>query len=146
MDLDAFYVSCTLLKMPELVGKPVVIGGTSNRGVVISASYEARKYGVQSSMPSGYARRLCPDAIFLQGDFEMFTYYSNLVNEVIAEQAPVLERASIDEFYMDVSGMDRFYGCYQFTREMVDRVNTKPGTLNPEHANEEPQLLCLHRN
>jgi len=127
MDLDAFYVSCVLLKMPELVGKPVVIGGTSNRGVVLSASYEARKYGVQSAMPSGFARRLCPDAIFLQGDFEMFTYYSNLVNEVIAEQAPVLERASIDEFYMDVSGMDRFYGCYQFTREMVDRVSNETG-------------------
>ncbi|MEO9870386.1 MAG: DNA polymerase IV [Ekhidna sp.] len=127
MDLDAFYVSCTLLKMPELVGKPVIIGGTSNRGVVTSASYEARKYGVHSAMPTRYAKQLCPDAIILQGDFDMFTYYSNMVNEIIAEKAPILERASIDEFYMDVSGMDKFYGCHQFTSELIVRVQKESG-------------------
>ncbi|MFY0689166.1 MAG: DNA polymerase IV [Cyclobacteriaceae bacterium] len=127
MDLDAFYVSCTLLKMPELIGKPLIIGGLSNRGVVTSASYEARKYGVQSAMPTGYAKRLCPDAIVLQGDFDMFTDYSNIVNEIIQEQAPLLERASIDEFYMDMTGMDRFFGCYQFTVELMDRVKKETG-------------------
>lgn len=127
MDLDAFYVSCTLLKMPELIGKPVVIGGTSDRGVVVSASYEARKYGVHAPMPTRFAKQLCPDAIFLQGDFDMFTDYSNIVNEIIGEKAPVLERASIDEFYMDVSGMDRFFGCYQFTSEIIKRVKKETG-------------------
>lgn len=127
MDLDAFYVNCTLLKMPELIGKPVIIGGTSSRGVVTSASYEARKYGVHSAMPTRFAKQLCPDAIILQGDFDMFTDYSNMVNEIILEKAPVLERASIDEFYMDVSGMDRFHGCHQFTTELMNRVSHETG-------------------
>ncbi|MEP1097541.1 MAG: DNA polymerase IV [Cyclobacteriaceae bacterium] len=127
MDLDAFYVNCTLLKMPELVGKPVIIGGISNRGVVTCASYEARKYGVHSAMPTRFAKQLCPDAIILQGDFDMFTDYSNMVNEIVSEKAPVLERASIDEFYMDVSGMDRFYGCHQFTTELINRVSHETG-------------------
>ncbi len=127
LDLDAFYVNCTLLKMPELVGRPVIIGGTSNRGVVISSSYEARKYGVQTTMPTRFAKQLCPDAIVILGDFDMFTDYSNLVNEIIGEKAPVLERASIDEFYMDVSGMDRFFGCHQFTSELTQKVLKETG-------------------
>ena len=76
MDLDAFYVSCTLLKMPELKGKPLIIGGTSNRGVVTSASYEARRYGVKAAMPTRLALQRCPDAIILKGDFDLFTEYS----------------------------------------------------------------------
>lgn len=127
MDMDAFYVNCTLLKMPELAGKPLIIGGTSSRGVVTSASYEARRYGVHAAMPTRFAKQLCPDAIFLQGDFDLFTDYSNMINEIISEKAPVLERASIDEFYMDVSGMDRFFGCHQFTAEMVKRVANETG-------------------
>lgn len=129
MDMDAFFVNCTLLKMPELVGKPVIIGGISSRGVVTSASYEARKYGVHSAMPTRFAKQLCPDAIVLQGDFDLFTNYSNIINEIISEKAPVLERASIDEFYMDVSGMDRFFGCHQFTKEMVQRVAKETGLI-----------------
>lgn len=127
MDMDAFYVNCTLLKMPELKGKPVIIGGISNRGVVTSASYEARKYGVHSAMPTRFAKQLCPDAIILQGDFDLFTDYSNMINEIVAEKAPVLERASIDEFYMDVSGMDRFHSSHKFTEEMVKRVTSETG-------------------
>lgn len=127
MDMDAFYVSCTLLKMPELVGKPVIIGGTSNRGVVTSASYEARKYGVRSAMPTRLALQRCPDAIVIKGDFDLFTEYSNIVNEIITEHAPIHERASIDEFYMDMSGMDRFFGSLQFTKELVERVQKETG-------------------
>ncbi|MEM7108210.1 MAG: DNA polymerase IV [Bacteroidota bacterium] len=127
MDLDAFYVSCTLLKMPELVGKPLVIGGTSNRGVVTSASYEARKYGVQAAMPTRLALQRCPDAIVLKGDFDLFTQYSNIVNEIIAESVPLHERASIDEFYLDMTGMDKFFGSHQFTKELVHKVYQETG-------------------
>jgi len=127
MDLDAFYVSCTLLKMPELSGKPLIIGGTSNRGVVTSASYEARRYGVKAAMPTRLALQRCPDAIIIKGDFDLFTEYSNIVNEIIAEKAPVHERASIDEFYLDMSGMDRFFGSLQFTRELARRVQKETG-------------------
>ncbi len=127
MDLDAFYVSCTLLKMPELAGKPLIIGGTSNRGVVTSASYEARKYGIQAAMPTRVALQRCPNAMVIKGDFDLFTRYSNMVNEIISERAPVHERASIDEFYLDMSGMDRFFGSLQFTNELVHRVQKETG-------------------
>lgn len=127
MDMDAFYVSCTLLKMPELAGRPLIIGGTSNRGVVTSASYEARKYGIQAAMPTRVALQRCPDATVLKGDFDLFTKYSNTINEIISEHAPVHERASIDEFYVDMSGMDRFFGSLQFTKELVQRVQKETG-------------------
>lgn len=127
MDMDAFYVSCTLLKMPELGGKPLIIGGTSDRGVVTSASYEARRYGVKAAMPTRLALQLCPNAILIKGDFDLFTEYSNIINEIITEKAPVHERASIDEFYMDMSGMDRFFGSLSFTKELVKKVEHETG-------------------
>lgn len=127
MDLDAFYVNCTLLKMPELAGRPLIIGGISNRGVVTSASYEARKYGIQAAMPTRVALQRCPDAVVIKGDFDLFTQYSNIVNDIISERVPVHERASIDEFYMDMSGMDRFFGSLQFTKELVHRVQKETG-------------------
>lgn len=127
MDMDAFFVSCTLLKMPELAGRPLIIGGASNRGVVTSASYEARKYGVKAAMPTRLALQRCPDALVIKGDFDLFTKYSNIVNEIVTECAPVHERASIDEFYLDMTGMDRFFGSLQFTRELVDKVQRETG-------------------
>jgi DNA polymerase-4 len=127
MDMDAFYVSCTLLKMPELAGKPLIIGGTSDRGVVTSASYEARKYGVRAAMPTRLALQRCPDAIVLKGDFELFSEYSDIINEIVTERAPLHERASIDEFYIDMTGMDRFFGSLKFTRELVQKVQKETG-------------------
>lgn len=127
MDLDAFFVSCTLLKMPGLAGKPLIIGGTSNRGVVTSASYEAKKYGVQPAMPTRLALQRCPDAVVLKGDFDLFTEMSNLVNEVIAQTAPVHERAAIDEFYLDMTGMDKFFGTQLFTQELARKVFNETG-------------------
>ena len=127
MDVDAFYVSCTLLKMPELAGVPLIIGGTSNRGVVTSASYEARKYGVKAAMPTRLALQRCPEARVIKGDFDLFTEYSNILNEIISEKAPLHERASIDEFYIDMTGMDRFFGTLQFTAELVQRVQKETG-------------------
>ena len=127
MDLDSFFVSCERLKNSALNNKPVIIAGGSNRGVVSSCSYEARKFGVRSAMPSKYAKKLCPDGIFLKGDMELYSKYSHEVKEVIAEKAPLLEQASIDEFYMDITGMDRFYGNFQFTKELIDRVEHEVG-------------------
>ncbi len=122
LDLDTFFVSVERLRDSSLVGKPVVIGGLSDRGVVASCSYEARQYGVHSAMPIKLARNLCDDAIIIRGDSEMYTKYSRLVTDVIAEEAPLYEKASIDEHYIDISGMDRFFGCMQWTHELRQKI------------------------
>jgi len=127
MDLDAFFVSCERLQNSSLIGKPVVIGGGSNRGVVSTCSYEARKFGVRSAMPIAYAKKLCPDAIYLKGDMALYSKLSHTVRDVISEKAPVLEQSSIDEYYMDVTGMDRFFGSLKFTQELMKRVEKEVG-------------------
>ena len=127
LDLDTFFVSVERLRDSSLVGKPVVIGGLSDRGVVASCSYEARQYGVHSAMPMKLARNLCDDAIVIRGDSEMYTKYSRLVTDVIAEEAPLYEKASIDEHYIDISGMDRFFGCMQWTHELRQKIMTHTG-------------------
>lgn len=118
MDQDAFFVSVELRKNPALVGKPVIVGGTSDRGVVTSCSYEARKYGVRSAMPSRTARLLCPDAIFIKGDIDAYSKASHEITDIIKERVPLFEKASIDEHYIDMTGMDRFYNCMQYAREL----------------------------
>ena len=127
MDLDSFFASVEVLKNSELKGKPLIIGGTSNRGVVASCSYEARRFGVHSAMPMKMALQLCPNATILRGDMDSYSYYSNLVTDVIAEDAPVYEKASIDEFYLDLTGMDRFFGCYKWSRELRQRIIKETG-------------------
>jgi DNA polymerase-4 len=127
LDLDTFFVSVARLDHPELKGKPVLIGGSSGRGVVASCSYEARHFGIHSAMPMKFARQLCPEAIVLHGDFERYTYYSRMVTEIIQESVPLYEKASIDEFYMDLSGMDRFFGCYKFAGELATRIRRETG-------------------
>lgn len=127
LDLDAFFVSVECLRNSALRGKPLVIGGTSNRGVVSSCSYEARKFGIQSAMPMHLARRLCPDVIVLKGDMETYSRYSKLVTEIIRPEAPLFEKASIDEFYLDLSGMDRFIGCYKWSKELRKRIMKESG-------------------
>src|SRR5690606_22004831 len=117
MDLDTFFVSCERLQNSKLIGVPVIVGG-GDRGVVASCSYEARYFGVRSAMPIKMAMRLCPQAKVVRGDYENYSKLSHDVTEIIQEKAPVLEKASIDEFYLDLSGMDRFFGCYQWTREI----------------------------
>ncbi|MQY79442.1 MAG: DNA polymerase IV [Bacteroidetes bacterium] len=118
LDLDTFFVSVERLKNSRLKGKPIAIGGTSDRGVVASCSYEARQFGVSSAMPMKMARNLCPDALVIRGDMELYSKYSNMVTEIIAEKAPLYEKASIDEHYVDITGMDRFFGSLQWTREL----------------------------
>lgn len=127
MDLDSFFASVEILKNSELRGKPLIIGGTSNRGVVSSCSYEARRYGVHSAMPMKMALQMCPNATILRGDMDSYSYYSNMVTEVIAEDAPVYEKASIDEFYLDLTGMDRFFGCFKWSKELRQRIIKETG-------------------
>ncbi len=127
MDLDSFFASVEVLKNSELKGKPLIIGGTSNRGVVSSCSYEARRFGVHSAMPMKMALQLCPNATVLRGDMDSYSYYSNMVTDVIAEEAPVYEKASVDEFYLDLTGMDRFFGCFKWSGELRQRIIHETG-------------------
>jgi DNA polymerase-4 len=108
MDLDTFFVSVERLLDSSLNGLPIIIGGTSDRGVVASCSYEARKFGVHSAMPAKMAKQLCPHAVFIRGDMDNYTKYSNMVTDVIQDRAPVVEKASVDEHYLDISGMDKY--------------------------------------
>ncbi|WP_312902736.1 DNA polymerase IV [Chryseobacterium taichungense] len=126
MDLDTFFVSCERLKNSDLVGKPLIIGG-GDRGVVASCSYETRYFGVRSAMPIKMALRLCPEAKVIRGDMEMYSNMSHTVTEIIQDKVPVLEKASIDEFYLDLSGMDKFFGCYQWTTEIAEAVRKNTG-------------------
>src|SRR5882757_2470277 len=121
-DLDAFFVSVECLKNSRLKGKPLLVGGSADRGVVAACSYEARRFGIHSAMPMKLARRLCPEAIVIRGDMESYSKYSGLVTSIIRENVPLFEKASIDEFYIDLSGMDKFFGCSLFARELRDRV------------------------
>lgn len=127
MDLDTFFVAVERLMNSKLVGKPVIVGGFSDRSVVSSCSYEARKFGVHSAMSMKMARMLCPDAIVVRGDMEQYTRYSNMVTDVIAESAPVYEKASIDEHYLDITGMDRFFGSMKWTHELRQRIISETG-------------------
>ena len=127
IDLDTFFVSCERLLNPELLGKPVLIGGTTSRGVVASCSYEARRFGIKSAMPMRMAQQLCPQAIIIRGDSGLYSKYSHLVTEVIRERAPMYEKSSIDEFYLDLTGMDHFFGCYQWAVELRDKIHKESG-------------------
>lgn len=127
MDLDSFFVSVECLKNSELKGLPLVIGGTSQRGVVASCSYEARKFGVHSAMPIKMARRLCPDLIILRGDMDSYSRYSELVTDIVREEAPRYEKSSIDEFYLDISGMDKHFGCYKWSSELRQKIIRESG-------------------
>mgnify|MGYP001033771160 FL=1 len=127
MDLDTFFVSCERLINSKLIGKPVLIGGTSDRGVVASCSYEARKFGVHSAMPMRLAKRLCPEAFIIRGDSGVYSKYSHLVTDIIKEDSPIYEKSSIDEFYIDASGMDKFYSCYKWATELRQRITKETG-------------------
>ena len=127
MDLDTFYVSVEYLRNSKLKGKPVLIGGMSDRGVVASCSYEARKFGIHSGMAMRAAKRLCSHAIVIKSDFEEYSKYSKLVTEIIKDKVPLFEKASIDEFYIDLTGMDRFFGCLKFSDELKQKVINESG-------------------
>ena len=127
MDLDTFFVSCERLIDSKLNGKPVLIGGTSDRGVVASCSYEARRFGIHSAMPMRMAKQLCPEAIVLRGNTGIYSKYSDMVTAIIKEDVPLYEKSSIDDFYIDLSGMDKFFGCHQLATELRSRIIKETG-------------------
>ena len=168
MDLDTFFVSVERLMDRQLHGMPILIGGTGDRGVVAACSYETRAFGVHSGMPMRQARLMCPEALVIRGNSMNYMKHSEAVTSIIKEAVPVCEKSSIDEFYADLSGMDRFFGCWQFARELRDRVihetglpisfgmstsktvskvatgQAKPsGTLQVEYGSEQPFLAPL---
>jgi len=127
MDLDAFFVSVERLVNSGLKNKPVIIGSLSSRGVVATCSYEARRYGVRSAMPMRMAMRLCRDATVVHGDMDLYSKYSKMVTSIISESAPVYEKSSIDEHFIDITGLDRFFGCYKWSQELRCRIIKETG-------------------
>jgi len=127
MDLDTFFVSVERLRNSELNGKPLIIGGHSRRGVVASCSYEARAFGIHSAMPIGLAKQLCPDVLIISGDMEAYSKYSSMVTRIVREESPLFEKASIDEFYIDISGMDTFYNSYLWGSELRQKIIRETG-------------------
>lgn len=127
LDLDTFFVSVERLQNSKLIGKPILIGGISDRGVVASCSYEARAYGIHSAMPMRLARMLCKHAIVIRGDMDQYSKYSRMVTSIIEENAPLYEKASIDEHYIDITGMDRFFGNLKWTTELRQKVIHETG-------------------
>ncbi|MGE5521445.1 MAG: DNA polymerase IV [Candidatus Dadabacteria bacterium] len=127
LDLDSFFVSVECLKNSKLLGKPLLVGGRSDRAVVAACSYEARKFGVHSAMPMKLARRLCPHAIVTGGDHEEYSKYSRLVTDIVREEVPAFEKASIDEFYVDLSGMEKHFGCSQFVHQLKSKIVKETG-------------------
>ena len=127
LDLDTFFVSVERLLHSELKHKPVLVGGLGDRGVVAACSYETRRYGVHSGMAMAVARKLCPEATVIKGNSGTYTKYSQQVTEIIESQVPGFEKASIDEFYADLSGMDRFFGIYRFASELRQTIMHESG-------------------
>lgn len=126
-DLDSFFVSVECLKDPSLKGKPVIVGGSKERGIVSTCSYEARKFGIHSAMSIKTALRLCPQAIILKGDYNEYRRFSNWVTKIIEGKAPLFEKASIDEFYIDLTGMDTFFNPLQWTIDLRNTIINETG-------------------
>lgn len=167
MDLDTFFVSVERLLNRELMNKPILIGGVSDRGVVASCSYETRMFGVHSGMPMKMARMLCPEATILRGNTANYSKFSDMVTDIIKEDVPLYEKSSIDEFYIDMTGMDRFFNSYKMIEELRERIirethlpisfgfassktvakmatnEIKPGKLRIETGQEKPFLAPL---
>ncbi len=125
-DLDSFFVSVQILNNPSLKGKPVFVGG-AERGVVAACSYEARAFGIHSGMPSKKALQLCPQAIVVKGTRGEYSKYSRWVTQIIASKAPLFEKASIDEFYLDLTGMDKFFNPLQWTVDLREQIIRETG-------------------
>jgi DNA polymerase-4 len=127
LDLDAFFVAVECKLNSSLRGRPLIVGGQSRRGVVTSCSYEARRFGVHAAMPMYLALQLCPDAKVISGDMEAYSRHSHEVTQIISEHVPSFEKSSIDEFYVDASGMDRFFGAFKWAKELQSRIIKESG-------------------
>jgi len=127
LDLDTFFVSVERLMDSRLQGRPILVGGVSDRGVVAACSYETRNFGVHSGMPMKMAKQLCPQAVVIKGNAGVYTKHSELVTDIIKESVPLFEKSSIDEFYADLSGMDKFFGSYKYASELRKKVIKESG-------------------
>ncbi|MDT7828405.1 DNA polymerase IV [Pricia sp. S334] len=127
IDLDTFYVSVERLINRELQNRPLLVGGTGDRGVVAACSYETRGFGVHSGMPMKMARELCPEATVIRGNAGTYSKHSDVVTEIIKERVPLFEKSSIDEFYADLTGMDRFFGSYKYATELREKIIKETG-------------------
>ncbi len=126
-DLDTFYVSVERMINSTLQQKPLLVGGISDRSLVAACSYETKAYGIHSGMSMKIAKELCPEAIVIKGNTEIYSKYSNIVAEIIKEKVPVFEKSNIDEFYADMSGMDKFFGSYKYATELRRKVILETG-------------------
>lgn len=127
LDLDCFFVAAERLRNPRLCGRPVAVGGTGGRAVISSASYEARRWGVKAGMPVAIARRLCPELVLVRGDFDYYSRLSAVVTDIVASRSPVWEKASVDEFYMDFTGLDRYLGAWRWLSETAALIERETG-------------------
>jgi len=127
IDLDSFFVSVERKFNPDLIGKPVLIGGSADRGVVASCSYEARKFGIHSAMPMKQAMKLCPHATIIRGSHGRYSEASREVTQIIHNSVPLYQKTSVDEFYIDMTGMDRFHDCYQLATDLRQRIIRETG-------------------
>jgi DNA polymerase-4 len=158
IDLDSFFVSVERKFDPSLIGKPVIIGGSADRGVVASCSYEARKFGVHSAMPTRQALKLCPDAILIRGTHGRYSEASQEVTQIIHDSVPLYQKTSVDEFYIDLTGMDKYYDSYQLATDLRQRITRETGLpisfgmastktvakMATNHAKPNGQLLIEH--
>lgn len=128
LDLDAFFVSVECKKNSKLKGLPIAVGG-GERGVVAACSYEARRFGVRSAMPVKLAQRLCPQLTMVKGDMECYSQHSRQVTDIIASQVPLFEKSSIDEFYIDMTGMDKFFGNARHIRSLREKIMKETGLV-----------------
>ena len=127
IDLDSFFVSVERKFDPSLIGKPVIIGGSAERGVVASCSYEARKFGIHSAMPTRTALKLCPEAIVVHGTHSRYAEASHQVTQIIEDAVPLYQKTSVDEFYIDLTGMERFHNAYKIATELRQKITRDTG-------------------
>ncbi|GMN11346.1 DNA polymerase IV [Croceitalea sp. MTPC9] len=127
LDLDTFFVSCERLLDSRLLHRPLLVGGTGDRGMVSACSYETRRFGIHSGMSMKLARQLCPEATVIRGNAGTYTKFSQQVTEIIKEKVPVFEKSSVDEFYADLTGMDKFFGTYKYATELRNYIIKETG-------------------
>jgi len=127
LDLDTFFVSVERLQNSKFNGKPIIVGGFSDRAVVASCSYETRLFGVHAGMPMKMARALCKEAIVVRGDMDRYSHFSGMVTDIISDGAPLYEKTSIDEFYLDLTGMDKFFGTMKWSHELRQKIMKNTG-------------------
>lgn len=130
LDMDQFFISVERLRNSKLAGKPIIIGGSNDRGIVAACSNEAKQFGIHVAMPMRIALRLCRYATVVKADFEEYSKHSKLITEIIQDSVPLVEKSDLDQFYIDLSGMDKFFGCTKFTSELKDKIRRHSGLVS----------------